>query len=455
MTFIATNPATGTEVRRAATIDNAAIRKAVRTADRAYRAWRATPIAARAERLRTVARALRDDAMDHARLMAEEMGKPVTAGRSEAEKCAWVCEYYAEHAEAFLADAPVTTDASRSFVTYRPLGPVFAVMPWNFPYWQVFRFAAPALAAGNVALLKHAPNVPGCAARIERLFADAGCPSGVFQNLYITEKQAAAVIRNPLVRGVTLTGGVRAGQAVAKQAGARVKKTVLELGGSDPYVVLEDADVAAAAEACVTSRLLNSGQSCIAAKRFVVVEQVREEFERAVVERMRAVTMGDPMAPDTQVGPQAREDLRTELHRQVTGSVAAGARCLLGGEVPRGPGWFYPPTVLTDVTKGMPAFDEEVFGPVAAIVPVRNRRQALRAANDSPYGLGAAVFTRDIAEGERIAREELEAGSCFVNAFVRSDPRLPFGGIKDSGYGRELGRAGIREFVNVKTVWVA
>ena len=455
MTFIAINPATGTEVRRVATIDNSALRKAVRAADKAFRVWRGTPLSERADRLRAVARALRDDAADHARLMAEEMGKPVTAGRSEAEKCAWVCEYYADHAAAFLADEPVSTDASRSYVTYRPLGPVLAVMPWNFPYWQVFRFAAPAVMAGNAVLLKHAPNVPGCAARIERLFTDAGFPDGVFQTLYITEKQAAAVIRNPLVRGVTLTGSVGAGQAVAKQAGARVKKTVLELGGSDPYVVLDDADIEAAAETCVTSRLINSGQSCIAAKRFIVVEPVREAFERGVVERMRAATMGDPMQPGTDVGPQAREDLRDALHRQVTESVAAGARCLLGGEVPSGRGWFYAPTVLTGVRKGMPAFDEEVFGPVAAIVPVRNRREALRAANDSAYGLGAAVFTRDLPAGERIAREELEAGACFVNAHVRSDPRLPFGGIKDSGYGRELGRAGIREFVNAKTVWVA
>ncbi len=387
--------------------------------------------------------------------MAEEMGKPIRAGRGEAEKCAWVSEYYADHAERFLADEPADTDASRSYVAYRPLGPILAIMPWNFPYWQVFRAAAPALMAGNTVLLKHAPNVPGCAQRLEALFADAGLPDGCFQSLFLTNEQAGAVIRSRHVQGVTLTGSVRAGKAVARQAGARVKRTVLELGGSDPYVILEDADLEHAAEQCVQSRLTNSGQSCIAAKRLIVVDPVRSRFVDAVVERMRAARMGDPLDEETDVGPQAREDLRDALARQVEGSLAKGARCLLGGEPAPGPGWYYPPTVLVDVKRGMPAYKEEVFGPVASILSARDRKHAIRIANDTSFGLGAAVFTADVAEGERIARDELHAGCCFVNAFVRSDPRLPFGGIMDSGYGRELGRHGIREFVNAKTVYVA
>ena len=328
-------------------------------------------------------------------------------------------------------------------------------MPWNFPYWQLFRFAAPALMAGNTVLLKHAPNVPGCAARLEQLLADAGLPEGCFQNLYLTDRQAGLAIRSRHVRGVTLTGSVRAGKAVAKQAGAHIKRTVLELGGSDAYLVLEDADVELAAAQCVQSRLVNSGQSCIAAKRFIVVEPVRERFTEAVVERMRSARVGNPMDESTEVGPQAREDLRDALHTQVRESLDRGARCLLGGEVPGGPGWYYPPTVLADVRRGMPAYREELFGPVASILAVPDRARAIEVANDTSFGLGAAVFTEDVEEGERIAREELEAGCCFVNAFVRSDPRLPFGGILDSGYGRELGRQGIHEFVNAKTVWVA
>jgi succinate-semialdehyde dehydrogenase/glutarate-semialdehyde dehydrogenase len=387
--------------------------------------------------------------------MAEEMGKPVDAGRSEAEKCAWACDYYAEHAARFLADEPAETDARRSYVAYRPLGPILAIMPWNFPYWQVFRFTAPALMAGNTVLLKHAGNVPRCARRVERVLVDAGLPPGCFQSLFLTNQQVGGVIRNRRVRGVTLTGSVRAGQAVAKQAGARVKKTVLELGGSDPYVVLEDADVEAAAAACVQSRLVNSGQSCIAAKRFIVLSAVHDDFVDAVVERMRAAKVGSPFQEGTTVGPQAREDLRDTLHRQVERSIGAGARCLLGGEVPDGPGWYYPPTVLADVRAGMPAYAEELFGPVASILAARNRTTAIRLANDTSFGLGAAVFTADLAEGERIARDELNAGCCFVNTFVRSDPRLPFGGVMDSGYGRELGRHGLLEFVNAKTVWVA
>ena len=454
MTYEAIDPHSGRSVRRRDTATARELRTALEHSEQAFLAWRRTSFAERASVLRAAAERLRAEADVHARLMAEEMGKPVTAGRAEAEKCAWACEYYAEHAEAFLADEPASTDSSRSYVAYRPLGPLLAIMPWNFPYWQVFRFSAPALMAGNTVLLKHAPNVPGCAESIEALLKESGLPEGCLQNLYLTDRQAGSAIRSRQVRAVTLTGSVRAGKAVAKQAGAHIKKTVLELGGSDPYLVLEDADLEHAASQCVASRLVNSGQSCIAAKRFIVEKAVSERFTEAVVEGMRAAVVGNPMDEATEVGPQAREDLRSALERQVAGSVAKGARSLLGGDMPDGPGWYYPPTVLADVGLGMPAYSEEIFGPVASIITVSGRARAIEVANDTSFGLGAAVFTADLREGERIARDELNAGCCFVNSFVRSDPRVPFGGIMDSGYGRELGRHGIHEFVNVKTVYV-
>ncbi|HET9276090.1 MAG TPA: NAD-dependent succinate-semialdehyde dehydrogenase, partial [Gemmatimonadales bacterium] len=397
---------------------------------------------------------LRESAAEYARLMAQEMGKPITQGRAEVEKCAWVCEYYAEEGARFLADEAIPTDAGQSFVTFRPLGVVLAIMPWNFPFWQVIRFAAPTLMAGNTAVLKHASNVPGCALALEDLFRRAGFPPDVFRTVLVDSKVAQQLIKHRAVRAVTLTGSSAAGRAVGKQAGAHLRKTVLELGGSDPYLVLADADLDQAVETCVQSRLINSGQSCIAAKRFIVVDAVREDFTRRFVERMARARVGDPLEAGTEVGPQARRDLRDGLHEQVERSVADGAQVLLGGSPPAGDGSFYPPTVLAEVTKGMAAFDEELFGPVAAIVPARDEKAAIRAANDGPYGLGAAVFTQDEARGRRIAATALEAGSCFVNGLVKSDPRLPFGGIKSSGYGRELGGWGIREFVNVKTVWI-
>jgi succinate-semialdehyde dehydrogenase/glutarate-semialdehyde dehydrogenase len=387
--------------------------------------------------------------------MALEMGKPVTQGQAETDKCAGVCDYYAEHAARLLAPEPALTEARTSYVAFAPLGAVLAVMPWNFPLWQVFRFAAPALMAGNVGLLKHASNVTGVALAIEEILHAAGVPRAAFRTLLVPSSRVAGLIESPHVAALTLTGSTPAGRAVAAKAGACLKKSVLELGGSDPYVVLEDADLEAAAETCAASRLINGGQSCIAAKRFVVVEPVLREFEERLVQRMRARPMGDPLDEATAVGPQARADLRDELDRQVEASVAKGARVRLGCVVPAGPGAFYPPSVLSDVTPGMPAFDEELFGPVAAVVAARDEQDAIRLANHTVFGLGAAVFTRDLARGERIARHELQAGSCFVNAFVRSDPRLPFGGIRESGYGRELGAFGIREFVNVKTVYVA
>ncbi|RMF58375.1 MAG: NAD-dependent succinate-semialdehyde dehydrogenase [Bacteroidetes bacterium] len=455
MAIESVNPATGVTIRTYEEHTDAEVEQILSQADAAQRAWRRVPFEERAARMREAARLLRARADRYARLMAEEMGKPLAQGRSEAEKCAWVCDYYAENAARFLAEEPIATDASESFVTYQPLGVVLAVMPWNFPFWQVFRFAAPNLMAGNAGVLKHASNVFGCALAIEEVFRDAGFPEHLFRTLLLSSRRVEAVIEHPLVKAVTLTGSTPAGRAVAGKAGSVLKKTVLELGGSDPYVVLEDADLEATVETCVTSRLINSGQSCIAAKRFVVVEAVREAFEERFVALMAAKKMGDPMAEDTDVGPQARTDLRDDLHRQVRESVEQGARLLLGGEIPEGPGAYYPPTVLADVGPGMPAYEEELFGPVAAIIPVRDEAEALRVANDSVFGLGAAVFTRDVAKGRRIAAEELEAGCCFVNAFVRSDPRLPFGGIKESGYGRELSEVGIKEFVNIKTVYVA
>jgi succinate-semialdehyde dehydrogenase/glutarate-semialdehyde dehydrogenase len=419
----------------------------------AFGQWRRTDFATRAALMRQTGQTLRANAAGYGRLMAQEMGKPVRDGRAEVEKCAVTCEYYADNAARFLQTEIMETDASKSFVTFQPLGVVLAIMPWNFPFWQVFRFAIPALMAGNVGVLKHASNVFGCALAIEEVFRQAGFPENVFRTLLVGSSQIDPIIEHPLVKAVTLTGSMAAGQAVAQKAGSVIKKSVLELGGSDAYLVLEDADLELAAATCAASRLLNSGQSCIAAKRFVVVEAVREEFERRFVERMQAAKMGNPLSEDTEMGPLARHDLRDDLHQQVERSIKQGATCLLGGQMPRGQGAFYPPTVLTNVRKGMPAFDEEMFGPVAAIIPVKDEAEAIRVANDSVFGLGAAVFTRDLARGERIAAEELEAGCCFVNALVKSDPRLPFGGIKESGYGRELSHYGIKEFVNIKTVY--
>lgn len=407
------------------------------------------PLAARA------AKALREESEELAQLMTAEMGKPITQSRAEVEKCAWLCDFLAENAASFLAPETVKTDARRSQVVFDPLGVILAVMPWNFPLWQVFRAAIPAILAGNGMLLKHAANVTGCALACEDVLARAGFPPDLFRTLLIGSDAVGEVIDSRQIRGVTVTGSVGAGRAVAERAGKQLKKTVLELGGSDAYLILDDADVRSAAETCAKSRLVNSGQSCIAAKRFIVTPRVHAEFEELMLEHMASAVMGDPTLEETQVGPQARRDLRKELHRQVTVSVEKGARCVLGGVIPEGPGAFYPPTVLTGVARGMPANDEELFGPVAAIIPAASEEDAIEIANDSDFGLGAAVFTRDIPRGEEIAASRLQAGSCFVNTLVRSDPRLPFGGIKDSGYGRELSRYGILEFVNIKTVYVA
>lgn len=454
MALQAVNPATGETIKTYDEMSPAETGQIITQAHQTFRDWKQTTFAERAQMMQQAAHILRENANAYGVLMAQEMGKPIREGRAEAEKCAWVCEYYAENAATFLQPEVIPTDASKSFVTFQPLGVVLAVMPWNFPFWQVFRFAAPALMAGNVGVLKHASNVPGCALAIEEVFRKAGFPDHAFRTLLIGSRDVEAVIKHPYVTAATLTGSTPAGKAVASQAGAMLKKSVLELGGSDAYVVLADADLEATAATCVTSRLLNAGQSCIAAKRFVVVESIRRRFEDVFVAQMRLAKVGDPLDEQTQVGPLARHDLRDDLHQQVQASLAKGATCLLGGVVPAGQGAYYPPTVLTNVTKGMPAYDDELFGPVAAIIAAPDEQEAIRVANDSVFGLGAAVFTQDMAKGEYIAAHELEAGCCFVNAFVKSDPRLPFGGIKESGYGRELSSYGIKEFVNIKTVFV-
>ena len=454
MVFQSVNPANGSVIQSYDEMPPQEINAIIHKAHETFVSWRKTSYAHRAELMAGAAELLRKYKDEYGKLMALEMGKPVRDGRGEASKCASVCEYYAENAEKILSPEPIPTDASRSYVSFQPIGVVLAVMPWNFPFWQVFRFAAPALMAGNAGILKHASNVPGCALAIEQIFRDAGFPEHLFRSVLCGSREVAAIIEDPLVRATTLTGSTPAGRAVGAKSGERLKKSVLELGGSDPYLILEDADLEAAAATCAASRLINSGQSCIAAKRFIVVEPVAERFTELFVESMRSAKMGDPLEEDTQVGPLARHDLRDELHQQVVKSLEQGAKLLLGGEVPEGKGAFYPPTVLADVKKGMVAYEEELFGPVASIITVKNEAEAIATANDSVFGLGAAVFTRDAARGERIAAEELDAGACFVNTFVRSDPRLPFGGVKESGYGRELAHYGIKEFVNIKTVYV-
>jgi len=455
MTLRSINPVTGELACEYPEMTDDQVDAAIAAAYAAYADWRRVPLGERVASLRRVADLLRGDSPALARLMALEMGKPVSEGRGEVEKCAWVCEYYAEHAADFLADTPVDVDGGRARVVYRPLGLVLAVMPWNFPLWQFFRFFAPAVAAGNGALLKHASNVTGCAEAIADLVRCAGFPPDLLRVLAVPGTRVERIIRDPRVVAVTLTGSTPAGRAVARTAGDVLKKTVLELGGSDPYVVLDDADVMDAARICATSRMVNGGQTCIAAKRMIVVDSAHDLFIDALVSQMSRWTSGDPLAKGTRLGPMARRDLRDELHEQVEASIRLGARCVLGGEVPTGPGAFYPATVLSEVGPGMPAYSEELFGPVAAVIRARDAADAVRIANDTEFGLAAAIFTGDVERGQYIATEELEAGICFVNDFVRSDPRLPFGGVKGSGYGRELGLWGIREFVNVKTIWVA
>lgn len=430
-------------------------RSHIDTAAARQRDWAFVSIADRSKHMARAAELLEQSRDNLARLMAEEMGKPIAQGRGEVDKCAWVCRHYAENTEEILGDIHIDADRTKSYVAHRPLGVVLAVMPWNFPLWQVFRFAAPALMAGNGGLLKHASNVTGCALEIDRIFTEAGFPDGLFRTLILPSPRVDEVLEHPGVVAATLTGSDPAGRAVAAKAGSLLKKTVLELGGSDPYIVLADADLEKAAETCATSRLINGGQSCIAAKRFIVEAPVADEFTELMASKLSTSRVGDPLDEETTMGPMARVDLRDELHSQVKASVAAGARLVLGGRIPQGTGAFYPATLLADVEDGMPVFREETFGPVAAVITAKDVDNAVDIANDSEFGLGAAIFTSDTDRGEKIARDRLEAGACFVNAFVASDPRLPFGGIKMSGYGRELSDLGMKEFLNIKTVVVA
>ncbi len=448
------NPATGEEQPTGLekhTPDEVERRLAL--ADEAFRAHRRTSISDRAAKMARAGEILEREKEELARTMTMEMGKTLPSAVAEAEKCAWVCRYYAENAARFLADDAVETKAKRSYVRHLPLGPVLAVMPWNFPFWQVFRFAAPGLMAGNVGLLKHASNVPRCAMAIEDVLRRAGFAEGVFQALLVGADAVAGIIDDPRVKAATLTGSTPAGSSVAERAGKRLKKTVLELGGSDPFIVLPSADLDSAAETAAKARCINNGQSCIAAKRFIVHADVYDAFAERFVRAMEAQTVGDPLRDETDVGPLAMESTRDDVERQVRDSVAAGAKVLTGGERIDGPGWFYRPTILAEIPEDAPAYREEVFGPVALLFRAADADDAIRIANDSDFGLGSSVWTRDEAEARRFV-DELEAGMTFVNAMVASDPRLPFGGVKQSGYGRELGRVGIHEFMNLKAVWM-
>jgi acyl-CoA reductase-like NAD-dependent aldehyde dehydrogenase len=453
MAIRSVNPATEEELASFEELAPVDVDRALARAWSAREAWRDTPAGARAARFAELAASLRHDRPHLGGLLTSEMGKPIVEAEAEVEKCAWTAEWFAEHAEAMLAPQAVASTATESYVRFQPLGVILAVMPWNFPLWQVFRAAIPALMGGNVMLLKHASNVPQTALEAERLFRSAGFPEGVFQTLLVGSGAVEALVRDRRVAAVTLTGSETAGARVAEVAGSVLKKTVLELGGSDPFIVLEDADVAAAATVACRARNQNNGQSCIAAKRFIVVEAVAEEFERSFGEAVAALRVGDPMERATNVGPLARGDLVTVLERQVKESVALGARVAVGGSRVDRRGYYFQPTVLTGVTRDMPVFREETFGPVAAVVRVRHEAAALAAANDSEFGLGAAIWTGDVERGKRLARR-VEAGAVFVNGMVASDARLPFGGVKRSGYGRELSERGLHEFQNVQIVWV-
>lgn len=453
MPIASINPTTGETVKTFSALSATDLQNKLTLAAEIFNSYRRIPIAERSRMMFEVAAILESEKRELAHLMAVEMGKPILGGVAEAEKCAWVCRYYAEHAAEHLARETIGTTASQSFISFQPLGPILAVMPWNFPFWQVFRFAAPALMAGNVGLLKHASNVPQCALAIERIFGLAGFPEGAFQTLLIGSEAVQAILENPIVVAATLTGSEPAGRSVASIAGNSIKKTVLELGGSDPFIVMGSASLDEAITTAVKARIINNGQSCIAAKRFIVAEQTYDEFERRFVEKMSSLRVGDPLDESTEVGPLATPQILTDLEKQVKQSVAAGASLLTGGRRLERPGNFYEPTVISNVPSTAPAYCDELFGPVATLFRVRDLDEAIRIANDTSFGLGAAAWTNDESEQERFIGE-LEAGQVFINGMVASDPRLPFGGIKRSGYGRELAEFGIREFVNIKTVWI-
>ena len=447
------NPSTNQLIQTYASWDSSRLKQALEKTRRAQQAWAQTSFSQRAEVLRNAAMQLRAQRDRYATLITQEMGKPLREARAEVEKCTTVCDYYAQHGEEFMRAEPVNSEASKSYIAHHPLGVVLAVMPWNFPFWQAFRAAAPALMAGNALLLKHAPNVPQCALAIEAIFRECGLPDGVFASLMIEVEQVADVIASPHVHAVTLTGSEAAGRKVAALAGQHLKKCVLELGGSDPFIVLHDADLELAVNMAIASRFMNCGQSCIAAKRFIVVPQIADEFLRALKTRVEALKLGDPMDDAMQIGPMARLDLRDELHRQISDSIAQGAVAVTGCKPVEREGFFYQPSILDQVTADTRAWHEELFGPAAIVIRAANEADALRIANDTRFGLGSSIWSRDIARAEQLAAH-IQAGSTFINGMVKSDPRLPFGGVKASGYGRELSRLGMHEFVNAKTVWI-
>lgn len=453
MPFVSVDPTTEERLASFDAFDASKIDAALERARSGFQSWRHTSPAQRAERLLALADLLESGKNAFGQLMTREMGKPLASAVAEAEKCAWVCRYYAEHGPALLEREPFESSGKECWVEYQPIGAVLGIMPWNFPFWQVIRAAAPTVLAGNVFLLKHSPNVPQCAVAVEGLFSRAGFPNGVFQNLFVEVDDLTRVLDDPIVQGVSLTGSVRAGSAIAAEAGRRIKTTVLELGGSDPFIVMESADLDRAVSTAINARMWNNGQSCIAAKRMLVQASIADEFERRLVEGISALEVGDPKQPSVAIGPLARRDLRDQVAEQVDTSVAAGARVLTGGHTPDRPGWFYEPTVLTDIPDGCPASADEIFGPVASIFRVKDLDEAIERANATEYGLSSAIWTNDPDERARAVRD-LVAGGVFINGMSASDPRVPFGGVKKSGYGRELGPHAIREFVNVKTVWV-
>jgi succinate-semialdehyde dehydrogenase / glutarate-semialdehyde dehydrogenase len=454
MAIASVNPATGEKLKEFKPHDDVEIEKTLKHAVAAFEKYRGEPFTKRAQLMVSVATLLEREKKDLARTITLEMGKLFRDSVAEIEKCARGCRYYAENAERFLEDEVAQTDAARSYVHYQPIGPVLAIMPWNFPFWQVFRFAAPALMAGNVGVLKHAANVPQCALAIEQLFCRAGFEEGIFQTLLIESAQVERLIVDPRIKAVTLTGSEGAGSAVASAAAREIKKSVLELGGSDPFIVMPSADFGLAVSTAVKARTINAGQSCIAAKRFFIADKIYDNFLEKFVEEMRSLVVGDPFDEETEIGPLASEQILNGVHEQVQKTIAAGGKLLTGGNRIAGPGFFYEPTVLANVPRESPAFREEVFGPIAALLRVRDAEEAIELANDSRYGLAASAWTNDPIEQELFA-SELESGMVFINAMSASDPRLPFGGVKKSGFGRELGAVGIREFMNAKTIWIA
>ena len=446
------NPATGEITHKYPMMSLDQVKPIIQASHAAFLHWEQTSFSKRADLFKNLVRLLKGNKNKLAELITTEMGKPITDAVKEIEKCAWVCEYFADETENLLAAREVKTHYKKSYVCYQPLGSIFAIMPWNFPFWQVFRFAAPNLMAGNTAVLNHAPITTGCSLAIEELFLNAGFPENVFRTLIVSHEIAEFVIKHPFIRGVTLTGSPRAGRIVAAHAGSALKKVVLELGGNDAYLIMHDADLDRAAESCVASRLANSGQVCIAAKRLIIDESVYHQFEELILDKITHYQMGDPMDPNTNLGPLAREDLRANVHHQVETNLKVGAKLLTGGIITEIQGYFYPPTVITKINETMPVMREEIFGPVLTLIPAANEEHMFELANAGPYGLAAAVFSENIPYAEKIAKEKLHAGTCTVNSYVVSDPRLPFGGIKDSGFGRELSVEGIQEFVNIKTI---